>query len=303
MTVSPVVALSRLPREEQVAYLATLGPDEQDALLRDWRFWSRPEQRAPGWLFRWWLLLTGRGFGKNRTGAEWIVDRCEQFAAAGWRHHVGLVNRTFGHVRSIQIDGESGLLAVCERRGHLLHHPTTSPEARLRIRTGRNEWHTSILEIFTAIDPNGARGKNLHTVHADEVASWPKKIDAEGGTTFTNLDFALRSPCPPGLVPQGIITTTPRPIKLIRDLLSNEYGDTHITRGSMYDNQENLAPAFIRAIEHAYEGTRLGAQEIHGQVLDDVFGALWTLDQIDRVEDPAEHNRRVVGVDPSGGGR
>ena len=258
--------------EARAAYLADLSPDQVDALFKSWRFWSRPEQRCPDWLWRWWCIVTGRGYGKNRTGAEWVADRCEQFAAHHHRHTIGLVNRTFGHVRALQITGESGLASVLERRGHRLHHPSTALEGYIEV--WDEGWQKSTLEIHTADDPDRARGRNLHTVHADEVAAWRHKTDAQGGTSFINLDLALRSPCPRGLIPQGIVTTTPKPIKLVKDLLAGEYGATAVTRGSMMDNIANLDPAFIAAILHRYAGTRLGAQEIEGQVLEDVEDAL-----------------------------
>jgi phage terminase large subunit-like protein len=303
VTASPAETLAALPEEARERELRSVGPDEAAHLLRSWGFWSRPEQRAPGWAWRWWVMVTGRGYGKNRSGSEWVTDRCEEFARHGWRHQVGLVNRTFGHVRALQIDGESGLSAVCERRGHRLYHPTTASEARLQVRNDLGRWHTSTIEIHTADDPDRARGRNLHTVHADEVAAWRPKRDAEGGTSFTNVDLALRALCPPGMQPQGMVTTTPRPIPLIRDLISSEYGPTAVTRGSMYDNRANLAASFLRAVERRYDGTRLGAQEIHGVVLDDVYGALWDYDLIDRgrAEPQPMHRRRVVGVDPPGG--
>lgn len=296
--------LSDLPTEERAERLALLSEDEVATLLADWLFWSRPEQRAPSWAWRWWLILTGRGWGKNRTGAEWMADRCEAFALANAPHLFGLVNRTFGHVRALQVDGESGLAAVCERRGMRLHHPSTSQEGRIEVQVdGHGEWHASRFEIHTADDPDRLRGRNLHSVHLDEAATYRMKEDAQGGTVFTNTDFALRALCPPGLTPQGIITTTPRPVPLVKGLIAGEYGEVAVTKGSMYDNARNLAPAFVGAVLRTYHGTRLGAQEILGIVLDDVEGALWQARLIEMHRwsgPPPPFVEVVVGVDPPG---
>jgi phage terminase large subunit-like protein len=128
------------------------------------------------------------------------------------------------------------------------------------------------------------------------------KIDAEGATAFSNLDMALRSVCPPGLQPQGLVTTTPKPVKLIRDLLAERYGATEITRGRLFDNAVNLAPAFIDAIMRTYDGTRLGQQEVEGLLLDDVEGALWRAITLHTYRVTAEEvpvlGATVVAVDP-----
>jgi phage terminase large subunit-like protein len=303
MTASPAEYLADLPEAERELLLDGIGPDEAALLLQEWSFWARAEQRPPDWNWRWWAVITGRGWGKNRTGAEWVLDRSEQFAAHGHRHQVAMVNRTFGHVRSLQLNGESGLAVCADRRGHRIDHGPSVNEKVLLIKQPGGREHRSTVEMHSALGPDEIRGRNLHTVHADEVAAWRQKVDAEGGTSFINLDLALRAECPPGLSPQGMVTTTPRPIPLIRDLISGVYGPTAVTRGSLFDNQKNLAAAFVSAVIARYAGTRLGAQEIEGVVLDDVYGALWTYAIIEdhRIDSPGMLDRIVVGVDPPGG--
>lgn len=304
MGASLIEQWAELDDAELGAVLAQFSDDELRALYRSWSFYARPEQLPPDWLWRWWLLLTGRGFGKTRTGAEWVADRCEAFAETGAKHLVGLINKTNDDVRSIQLHGESGLGAVAERRGHVLDHTGSSLHGRYGVPTPTG-MHWSDLEVHTGMDPDKCRGRNFHTLWADESASWKHKVDNLGNTAFTNADFSLRAQCPPGLQPQGIVTTTPKPVPVIRDLVRGEHGATHVTTGSMLDNAANLPGSFIHAIMRRYSGTRLGAQEIEGALLDSVEGALWTPDLIDkwrvkRLDAVPELSTVVVGVDPSG---
>jgi phage terminase large subunit-like protein len=302
---SLVEQLGAMPEPQRAAALAALSEEEQEALLRSWLLYARPEQLAPDWLWRWWLLLTGRGFGKTRTGGEWVVDRCELFASYNAPHLVGLMNKTNDDVRSLQLHGESGIGAVCLRRGHALDHVGSALHGAIVIALPDGGHHVSAIEVHTGMDPDKARGRNFHTFWADELAAWKHKVDTLGNTAFTNADFSLRGDCPGDEVPRGIVTTTPKPITVIRDLLKGEHGETATTRGSLLDNAANLPPQFISAIVRRYGGTRLGAQEIHGAVLDDIEGALWSGTLIDRwrvkrLDQVPALATVVVGVDPSG---
>lgn len=306
MSRSPVEELAAAGPEAMAVALAGMGDDELAAWWKDWRTHARPEQLAEDGAWRWWLVLTGRGFGKTRCGAEWVVDRCELFARHNWPHLVALMNKTNDDVRDIQIRGESGLAAVCERRGHKLNHTGSALHATLEIRRPDGTVHVSAIEVHTGMDPDKARGRNLHTLWADELAAWKQKLDSMGNTAFTNADFSLRAECPPGEEPRGIVTTTPKPITVIRDLVKGNHGSTSVTRGSLRDNAANLPPAFVAAIYRRYHGSRLGSQEIDGAILDAVEGALWTPDLIEQYRvrpgiDPVpELATVVVGVDPSG---
>lgn len=313
---SPAEVLAALDPEVRRQRLAGFTDDELATLRASWSFWARPTQHEPEGNWRWWAIKAGRGWGKNRTGSEWVSDRAERFAARRAHHLIGIANATYSDVRALQLGGVSGLRAVAGRRGHRVDIGTTSVEGRLRV--WDEGWQDSIIEVHTADEPDRARGRNFSTVWCDEASKWKQKVDAEGGTAFTNIDLSLRSPCPPGLFPRGIVTMTPRAIKLVRDLVAGEYGDTHITNGSMYANRANLDPSFIRAVIRRYAGTRLGAQEIDGVLLDKVEGALWDGGDIEatRVKAPglepddvvAALSRLgidlvsiVVGVDPPGG--
>jgi predicted phage terminase large subunit-like protein len=319
MSLSLREELAELSPEAVGKYLRALSDAEADGLLRSWRFWARPEQIAPGWAWRWWVLLTGRGWGKNRTGAEFVVDRCEWFAghrtsgphADPMPHLVGLIGQNNDDVKALQIRGVSGIKEVVRRRGHRWKgsDSTLTPSIGV-LRPGgdprdANDWHWSELEIHTAVNPEGPRGRNFHTLWVDELAAFPHKTDSVGNTVFTNAEFALRGQCPDGSQPQGVVTTTPKPIPIIRDLLNSKHGPTAVTRGSMYDNRANLDPQFVGTIEGAYLGTRLGAQEIHGEVLWSVEGALWDMDKISRWRIAhgglvPDLSRIIIAVDPSG---
>lgn len=319
-----LAALIEEDRETAWHRLVAELPGDGDATVRSWRFWGRPEQFAPGtpgsaipatlldpvgW--RWWAIVTGRGWGKTRTAAEWVVDRCEAFAvAAGWSHigrgsrlhRVLAVAPTAADARDTMVEGESGLLAVLARRGYQAKYEPS--KLRVTIPALR-----TVITLRSAERPDRIRGGQYHTAWLEEYAAWPQKLDDLGESlAYSNADLALRLPCPVGLVPQGVVTTTPKPIPPVKALLDRAHiaGSSVVrTSGSLYANLRNLAPAFVDAILDRYEGTRLGDQEVHGIMLDIVEGALWSPDVLDawRVSAmPAHLDRTVVGVDPYGGG-
>lgn len=308
---------------------------DPDSVLRAWRgWWARPEQLSPGsvgaaldvTMWRWWAIVTGRGWGKTRTAAEWVVDRCEQFAAKGVRHRVALVAPTAGDARDTMVEGESGLLAVLDRRGY--RYDWIPSKRRLFIYV--NPKRPTRCTLYSAERPDRLRGPQHHTAWCEEYAAWPAKVDSHGNTAFTNAEFGLRLPCPPGLRTQGVVTTTPKPIPSVKDLLERDGKDVVRTRGALYDNLRNLDPEFVQTILDRYPaGSPLALQEVFGQLLDIVEGALWTPDVNNRyrvdlatipelatpaaLQDENEWARVlldalgielvVVGVDPFGGGR
>lgn len=253
---SPADELAALPEADR---LATLDGVDLDALYRDWRFWARPEQLAPDgdWLL--WLILTGRGWGKTRTGAEWVADRM----LAGYTRG-GLIGRTAADVRDVMLDGESGLGEVCERRGIQYRHIGSKRLVTLRATTGYDEREMR-LHTYSAQEPDQLAGPQHDTVWGDEPAGWPPILDRGGRTAHDNAMFGLRL----GSDPRACYTGTPRATHFIRGLVARDGSDVHVTRGSLYDNVRNLAPSFVQMILDRYEGTRLGRQEIHGEVLAD----------------------------------
>lgn len=271
-----------LPPAQRKAYLARIAPTqrEQATLLYQWKnFWARPEQLAPPGDWDTWLILAGRGFGKTRTGAEWVREE----VAAGARRFA-LVARTAADARDVMVEGESGILAISPS----WNKPKYEPSKR------RLTWpNGAIATTFSADEPNLLRGPQFDRAWGDETAAWRFGEDA-----WDNLQFGLRL----GKNPKVIVTTTPRPTPLMRSLLKDPR--TRTTRGSTYDNAGNLAPRFLRKLLSKYEGTRIGRQEIHAELLEDTPGALWQRDAIEALRlrfsrHPVEFLRVVVAVDPA----
>jgi Uncharacterized conserved protein len=236
--------------------------------------WARPEQLAPSWAWRTWLILAGRGFGKTRTGAEWVREQIKHYPI------VNLIAATADDARDIMIEGESGILAICPKS----ERPEYKTSKRQLI------WPNGARSlIFTADEPERLRGKQHMKLWMDELASWRYP------EAFDQAMFGLRL----GDNPQSVVTTTPRPTKIIRELATNE--TTHLTKGSTYDNRANLAPAFFKEIIKKFEGTRLGRQELNAEILDDNPNALWKRGDIDalRIRNAPSLKRVVVGVDPA----
>lgn len=248
------------------------------ALAGSWRMKARPEQLAPAGDWRTWLILSGRGWGKTRTGAEWVQEQ----VIAGKCRRLALVAATAADVRDTLVEGESGLLRIAA--------PSMRPDYEPSKR--RLTWpNGAVATTFSADEPERLRGPEHDGFWADELAAWtyPEAWD--------QLQFGLRI----GRHPRGVVTTTPKPVKLIRDLLAREGQDVVVTRGRTRDNAANLAPGFLDAIEAKYGGTRLGRQELDGELLEDVPGALWIRSQIDadRVAVAPDLRRVVVAIDPA----
>lgn len=267
------------------ALLALLEAErERRANLRrfNWSLSGRPDQHLPQGDWRIWLILAGRGWGKTRTGAEACRTWSERFS------RISLIGATGDDAREIMVEGESGVLAV---------FPKDRP-ARYIANRRRIEFPSgSIGTIYTADEPERLRGPQHTKVWADELAAWryPEAWD------MAMLGLRL------GKSPQAIITTTPKTTKLIRELRdrsrleSDPLGRVVLTRGSTYDNRENLAPAFLSEIIQRYEGTRLGRQELYAEILEEIEGALWTGAMIEgsRVREAPSLGRTVVAVDPA----
>lgn len=262
--------------QDQRQRLKTDLTDEESAyLLFDWERWARPSQLPPpgDWLV--WLLLAGRGFGKSRTGAEWCRSQAETFPNS----RGALIGPTAADVRDVMVEGESGILACSPPWKRPVYEPS---KRRLTWPNG------SIATTYSADEPERLRGPQHGWGWCDEIASWRYP------ETWDMYQLGLRL----GLQPRTVVTTTPKPTRLIRDLLVMK--GCHVTRGSTYDNRSNLAKPFLDAIVKKYEGTRLGRQELYAEVLDDVPGALWSRRCLDdyRVSVAPELGRIVVAIDP-----
>lgn len=256
--------------------LASLTPKEATELLYLWEFWAREKQLFPTGIWSVWLILSGRGFGKTRTGAEWLRAQAEALP----RGRFAIVGQTAADVRDVMIEGDSGLVAVSPP----WFMPKYEPSKR------RVTWpNGAVATTFSGDEPDQLRGPQFHKAWADEPAKW-KYADA----AWDNLEMGLRL----GDDPQVVATTTPRPIPLIRKLIADE--QTVITRGHTNENRSNLSERFVDRVIRKYEGTRLGRQELAGEILDDNPGALWKRSRIEElaVKDYPDLARIVVAVDP-----
>lgn len=261
--------------------LATLPPESIEVLKYDWTLVARDKQLAPPGKWRTWVPLAGRGWGKTRCGSEWIRSRVEGKTplAPGKARRIALIAETAADARDVMIKGDSGILACSPPD----YRPTYVANRRAVV------WPNGVEAlIFSAIEPDQLRGPQFDTAWCDELAKWRYAQDA-----WDMLQMGLRL----GNPSQALVTTTPRPIQVLKDIMSDP--DTVSTTGSTYENSANLDPAFRKYIERKYAGTRLGRQEIEAAILDDVQGALWSHENFERNRSRAGNlNRIVVAVDP-----
>ena len=266
--------------KEREKRLAELTDEECAALLYDWDWLSRPNQRPPAEFTKGdkstWLVMAGRGFGKTRVGAEWTRERIKT------SEFVNLIGATASDARDIMIEGESGILRICSKHERPVY---VASKRQLQWPNG------AISLVFTADEPERLRGKQHMALWADELGSW-RYIEA-----WDQAMMGLRL----GQNPQSVVTTTPRPTKLVKDLIKDS--STIVTRGSTYQNRANLAKSFFEKIIRKYEGTRLGRQELMAELLLDNPGALWHQGVIDDLRVTKNKMpslvRIVTAIDPS----
>jgi len=257
-----------------------------------WLETARPNQLPPEGEWLTWLILAGRGFGKTRTGAETIAD----WARTTPRGRFALVAQTAADGRDVMVEGESGLLGVLdesELRGGSVELAWNRSLGELFLKNGAR------FKIYSSEKPRKLRGPQHHGAWGDEPATWN---DADKGTaedtTWTNLLFGLRL----GKDPRVILTGTPRPVRLIRELRKEE--STVLTGGKTADNISNLSATFRKNVISKYEGTRLGRQELDGELLEDTPGALWQFSMFNRegfrttFEQLPDLVRIAVAIDP-----
>jgi phage terminase large subunit-like protein len=262
--------------------LAELDDENLDEISYDWLIWAREDQIPPPGDWINWLVLGGRGAGKTRTGAEWV--RGLALGLPGFAEtpvkRIALVGETLEDVRSVMIEGESGLLAVHPE------HQRPQFESSKRQLTWPNG---SIAQMFSGNRPDSLRGPQFEAAWCDELCKWRHVQE-----TWDMLQFGLRL----GERPRQIITTTPRPLNLLKQLMEDE--GTIIDRAATTANRQFLAAGFIKRITSQYAGTRLGRQELEAEILDDRPDALWHRGQLDqlRIKHAPELTRIVVAVDP-----
>lgn len=271
--------IALLPDCERKAALAELAPTpaEMNRLEHSWDFWARQNQKTPPGDWFTWLILSGRGFGKTRVGAEWIIQRAKH----GPYFPMALVGQSKADVRDTMVElGESSILKVSAP----WFRPEYEPSKR------RLTWPNGMVAtIFSGDEPGQLRGPQHGSAWVDELAKFKYPKD-----TWDNLVFGCRL----GSKPQIIATTTPRPIPIIKELAADD--ENHVTVGSTFENIANLSQRFIREVIKRYEGTRLGQQELYGAIMGDTPGALWTRDTLEqtRLRESPPLVRIVVGIDP-----
>jgi predicted phage terminase large subunit-like protein len=250
-----------------------------EALKGSWRSLARPEQVAPvgGWTT--WVFCGGRGAGKTRSGAEWIIER-----VGGGARYIHLVAPTAADVRDVMLEGPGGVLSIAP--SHL--RPAYQPSLRKVV------WPNGAQALlFSSDEPDRLRGPQCDTAWIDELCAMRQAQDV-----LDNMYFGLRI----GKDPRAFITTTPRPLKCFKALLARDGQDVIVTRSSSFANRANLAAAFFSQITAKYAGTRLGRQELEAELLTDVPGALWHMERVEELRvraAPQPFERVVVAIDPA----
>lgn len=308
MGMSMAEEFALLDEEEQQAIIDALEPEVLQQMARgDWWFVARPEQIPPDGVWTVFLYLAGRGAGKTRSGAEWMVDRAEKYPldSSGFPAERLVMAYSLSDARLVCIEGPSGILRVLERKGYeevkdfykgdpyLKYHYVKSPKPHITL------LETGTRIFFSGSEIDAARGLNLADVWMDEPIKWADahQVWREGIRPALRADLT-------GDKPRAFVTTTPRPIRLLQEWVKRySDGDPAISlvRGSTFDNKINLSEDFLEDITQMYAGTALGRQELYGELLDAIDGALFSFHAIDssRVEiGPERVAHRTVGVDP-----
>lgn len=281
------------PRAEAalIEGLAACGVDLSDAIAHAWPVQARPEQMAPSGAAYVWLILAGRGFGKTRAGAEWV----RQVAARDGSARIALVGATLHEARSVMVEGASGILSI----GRASERPEWQPSLRrLRWASGAEAM------LYGAAEADGLRGPQHSHGWCDEIAKWP-----DGEAVWDNLEMTMRLEGGAWDGPRIVATTTPRAVPLVRRLVAaagRPDGGVAMAQGRSHDNAANLMAGFVERMEQRIGGTHLGRQELDGEMIGEVEGALWRRDLIERCRAAAGAPfpalcRVVVGVDPPAG--
>lgn len=292
MALSMYEYLTALPEAEKRNLIENLSEEQRiDMMSLPWWFTGRPEQQEPEGNWTVWLILAGRGWGKTRTGAEWLVDKvlANPTAPDGAPTEWAIIGETFGDTRVMCVEGPSGILRILQKRGlvNMEDYTYNKSSWQIGLKDGQK------IHMFGADNPDAGRGFNLSGVWADEIAKWRYSFES----WHEGIAPALRI----GERPRAVVTTTPKPIRILREWIGRTDGSVYLTRGSTFDNATNLSQAALIELQARYAGTRTGRQELYGELLDDVEGALWHRKMIDetRVQEAPTLIRIVVAIDPA----
>ncbi len=266
--VKTAAEIGKLRDEERDFFLGCMDPETRLEYEASWHHWARDEQLAPAGDWTVWMIMAGRGFGKTRAGAEWVREIAEADGSARF----ALVGANFAETRMVMVEGESGLLSIAPPKNRPIWEPSLK---RLRWNNGAEAY------LYSAAEPEGLRGPQHSHSWCDEIAKWVNN-SGQALAAWDNLKMGLRL----GRAPKIAATTTPRPVALVRTLVKDSGVVT--TRGRTEDNVMNLPSAFINVMKADYGGTRLGRQELDGELIEELEGALWTRAMIEgcRVNSP-----------------
>ena len=276
-------ALVDLPEPERLAAIRTLTEEERKEFRHHWQLWGRTRQLPPEGDWTTWLILAGRGFGKTRAGAEWVRTTAQGHPEA----RIALVGASLGEVRAVMVEGESGILAVCPP-GQI---PSFEPSLR-RLTWGNGAQAT----LYSAGEPESLRGPQHSHAWCDEIAKW-ENVNERATRCWDNLLLGLRL----GEHPRVLATTTPRAVPLVRRLLDEPEELRALVYGKTEDNKDNLSTRFLTGMKRRYGKSLLGRQELDGELIADLPGALWTRAMLEQAREAAPSSppvRVVIGVDP-----
>ena len=281
-------------RAERQRWVETLPPQLVfDLIRKPWWFIGRPEQQEPEGNWNVWLILSGRGWGKTRTGGEWLAKQVidNPKAPDGVPTQWAIIAPTFSDAKNICVEGPSGFIKALEHRGLKRDEDYIYNKSSYKVIFKDGQ----LVHMFGADSPDAGRGLNLSGAWLDELAIWQYPYE----TWTEGLAPALRI----GERPRVVVTTTPKPIKLLRDWVTRTDGSVHVTRGSTFDNRKNLSETALAELKARYEGTRTGRQELYGELLEQAEGALWQRDWIERSRITADKlpplYRIVIAIDPA----
>ena len=268
--------LALADEETKELFYSKLSPEEKQELLYSYSFWARPNQLEPKDNYLTWLILSGRGYGKTWVGSHWVIEKARKYKGC----HIGLIGESSADIRDIMV--ENGYSSILKQSSNTFYPKYEPSKRRLTFPNG------SVATLYSADKPGLLRGPQHHFLWFDELAKYYNPYEV-----FDQAMFGLRL----GTEPKLLITTTPKPIQLLKDLLQES--NTIVTSGSTFENVSNLSGSFLTQIKKRYEGTTLGQQELYGNLLDEAEGALWTRKLIDdsRTLEPESFDEIVIGVD------
>ena len=286
--------IQTLPPEQQEAWLKSLSDAElKDVYRLNWWYIGRPEQHEPKGDWNIWLILSGRGWGKTRTGGEWLAKRVLEEPATpdGTPTQWAIIAPKFADTKNVCVEGPSGFLKALTHRGLVADRDYIYNKSSYKILFKSGQ----VIHMFGADSPDSGRGLNLSGAWLDELAMWQYPYE----TWTEGLAPALRI----GSRPRVVVTTTPKPIKLLRDWVKRTDSSVHVTKGSTFENSSNLSETALIELKARYEGTRTGRQELYGELLESAEGALWTRQWIEDCRITKDEMppliRVVTAIDPA----